>query len=156
TEEVGGGGAGFLVVAVKRRVGGGDEGFLVVAVRMGIGVFYVLVRWRRLVSKISAIMIDHSLDGYLDGLQFGVEVSGGSEAILHTINHLIMVYGGDIGGFKKAFNFVDREFMLREFHLRCPTVSHWVEFCYSNPDIITGNTWYGHAKGCNRVTPLGP
>ncbi|GKC55965.1 hypothetical protein Tco_1083563 [Tanacetum coccineum] len=32
--------------------------------------------WRRLVSKVSDVMIAHSLDGYLDDLQFGVGVSG--------------------------------------------------------------------------------
>ncbi|GJW87203.1 putative reverse transcriptase domain-containing protein [Tanacetum coccineum] len=40
----------------------------------------------RLVSKVSATMIGHSLDGYLDGLQFGVRVPGGGEAIIHGCN----------------------------------------------------------------------
>ncbi|GKB68758.1 hypothetical protein Tco_0930170 [Tanacetum coccineum] len=73
--------------------------------------------WRRLVSKVSAIMIGHSLDGYLHGLQFGVGVSGGSEAILHAVNRLLEGYGDDVGlsmlvDFKNAFNLVDREVML--------------------------------------------
>ncbi|GJS75853.1 putative reverse transcriptase domain-containing protein [Tanacetum coccineum] len=93
---------------------------------------------RRLVSKVSAIMIDHSLDGYLDGLQFDVGVPGGSEAILHVVNHLIEGCGDDVDlsmllvDFKNAFNLVDRELMLREVRLRCPAISPWVEFCYSN------------------------
>ncbi|GKC25871.1 hypothetical protein Tco_1028021 [Tanacetum coccineum] len=37
---------------------------------------------------------------------------GGSEAILHVVNRLIEGCGDVVGGFKKAFNFVDREFML--------------------------------------------
>ncbi|GJY10531.1 hypothetical protein Tco_0378716 [Tanacetum coccineum] len=84
---------------------------------------------RRLVSKVSAIMIGHSLDGYLDGLQFGVGVSGGSEAILHAVNRLIEGYGDDacpsmlLVDFKNAFNLVDREVMLREVRLCCPAVS---------------------------------
>ncbi|GJV46010.1 hypothetical protein Tco_1430546 [Tanacetum coccineum] len=45
--------------------------------------------WRRLVSKVSVAMIGHSLDGYLNDLQFGVEVSGGGEAILYAVNWLI-------------------------------------------------------------------
>nr|GEX65042.1 hypothetical protein [Tanacetum cinerariifolium] len=58
--------------------------------------------WRCLISKVSALMIGHSLDGYLDDLQFGVRVSGGSEAILHDMNCLIEGHGDDVvGGFKK-------------------------------------------------------
>nr|GEU79300.1 putative GDP-L-fucose synthase 2 [Tanacetum cinerariifolium] len=53
--------------------------------------------WRRLVSKISSVLIGHSLDGYFDDLQFGVGVSGGGEAILHTVNHLIEGRGDDVG-----------------------------------------------------------
>ncbi|GJR16015.1 hypothetical protein Tco_0798667, partial [Tanacetum coccineum] len=75
----------------------------------------------------------------VDGLQFGVGVSGGSEAILHAVNRLIEGYGDDVGlsmllvDFKNAFNLVDREVMLREVRLRCPAISPWVEFCYSDP-----------------------
>nr|GFA88996.1 hypothetical protein [Tanacetum cinerariifolium]GFA89005.1 hypothetical protein [Tanacetum cinerariifolium] len=48
-----------------------------------------------LVSKVGAIMIGHSLDGYLDGLKFGVGMSRGSEAIRHVVNRLIEGYGDD-------------------------------------------------------------
>nr|GEZ66418.1 putative reverse transcriptase domain-containing protein [Tanacetum cinerariifolium] len=69
--------------------------------------------WRRLVSKVSAIMIVHSLDGYLDGLLFGVGVAGESEAILLSVNRFIEAYRDDGGlsmllvDFKNAFNLVD-------------------------------------------------
>ncbi|GKC22480.1 hypothetical protein Tco_1024630 [Tanacetum coccineum] len=53
--------------------------------------------WRRLVSKVSAIMIGHSLDGYLDGLEFGVGVAGGSEAILHSVNAWYLDDGTIVG-----------------------------------------------------------
>ncbi|GJZ71648.1 hypothetical protein Tco_0635499 [Tanacetum coccineum] len=105
----------------------------------GIRPIVVGIVWRRLISKVSAIMIGHSLDGYLDGLQFGVGVAGGSEAILHSVNRLIEACGDDVGlsmllvDFKNAFNLVDREVMLREVRLRCPAISRWVEFCYFNP-----------------------
>ncbi|GJT51648.1 putative RNA-directed DNA polymerase, eukaryota, reverse transcriptase zinc-binding domain protein, partial [Tanacetum coccineum] len=95
--------------------------------------------WRRLVTKVSAVMIGHSLDGYLDDLQFGVRVSGGGEAILHAVNRLTEGRRDDVGlsmllvDFKNAFNLVDREAMLQEVYLRCPAISRWVEFCYSNP-----------------------
>nr|GEX51250.1 hypothetical protein [Tanacetum cinerariifolium] len=95
--------------------------------------------WRHLVSKVSALMIGHSLDGYLDDMYFGVVVSGGSEAILHVVNHLIKGRRDDacfftlLVDFKNAFNLVDREVMLREVCLYSPAISRSVEFCYSNP-----------------------
>ncbi|GJZ39756.1 hypothetical protein Tco_0586319 [Tanacetum coccineum] len=104
----------------------------------GIRPIAVGTVWRRLVSMVSAIMIGHSLDGYFDGLQFGVGVAVGNEAILHSVNRLIEACGDDVGlsmllvDFKNAFNLVDREVMLREVHLLCPAISRWVEFCYSN------------------------
>nr|GEV20514.1 reverse transcriptase domain-containing protein [Tanacetum cinerariifolium] len=96
------------------------------------------LRFWRLVSKVSAGMIGHSLDGYSDDIQFSVGVSGGSEAILHAVNRLIEDRGDDVGlsmllvDFKNAFNLVDRDVMLHEVHIRCPAISRWVEFCYSN------------------------
>ncbi|GJS48895.1 hypothetical protein Tco_0599016 [Tanacetum coccineum] len=58
---------------------------LLVKPRGGINPIVVGTVCRRLVSKVSAVMIGHSLDGYLNDLQFGVRVSGVGEAILHKI-----------------------------------------------------------------------
>nr|GEW69780.1 hypothetical protein [Tanacetum cinerariifolium] len=63
----------------------------------GICPIVVGVVWRSLVSKVSTIMIVHCLDGYLDGLQFGVGLSRGSKAILHSMNRLIEACGDDVG-----------------------------------------------------------
>ncbi|GJU26949.1 hypothetical protein Tco_1165570 [Tanacetum coccineum] len=110
--------------------------------RGGIRPITVGTVWRRLVSK------------------FGVGVSGGGEAILYTVNCLIEGHRDDVGlsmllvDFKNAFNLVDREVMLKEVRIRCPAISRWAEFCYSSPDCTTGNTPYGHAKECSRVTSL--
>ncbi|GJV20777.1 hypothetical protein Tco_1369797 [Tanacetum coccineum] len=77
----------------------------------GIHPIAVGTVWMRLVSKVGAIMLGHSLDG----LQFGVEVSGGGEALLHAVNRLIEGRGDEVGlsmllvDFKNAFNLVDRE-----------------------------------------------
>ncbi|GKC99133.1 hypothetical protein Tco_1169408 [Tanacetum coccineum] len=106
---------------------------LIPLVKTGGGIRPIAVGtvWRRLVSKVSAIMIVHSLDGYLDSLQFGVGAAGGNEAILHSVNRLIEDFGDDFGlsmllvDFKNAFNLVDREVMLREVHLRCPAILRW-------------------------------
>nr|GEU83002.1 hypothetical protein [Tanacetum cinerariifolium] len=86
-------------------------------VELGGGIRSIAVGtiWRRLVFKVSAVMIGHSLDGYLDGLQFGVGVSGWGEAILYSVNHLIECRGDDVGlsmllvDYKNAFNLVDQE-----------------------------------------------
>ncbi|GKC09308.1 hypothetical protein Tco_1000918, partial [Tanacetum coccineum] len=97
----------------------------------GIRPIVVGTVWRRLVSKVSVIMIGHSLDGYLDGLQFGVGMAGGSEAILYSVNRLIEACGDDVGlsmllvDLKNAFNLVDQEVMLREVRLSCLAISHW-------------------------------
>ncbi|GJX35278.1 hypothetical protein Tco_0246835 [Tanacetum coccineum] len=100
----------------------------------GIRLIVVGTVWRPLVSKVSVILIGHSLDGYLDDLQFGVGVSGGGDAILHAVNRLIEGRGDDVGlsmllvDFKNSFNLVDREVMLEEFRVCCPAISRWVEF----------------------------
>nr|GEX41503.1 putative reverse transcriptase domain-containing protein [Tanacetum cinerariifolium] len=117
---------------------------LTLLVKPGGGIRPIAVGtiWRRLVSKVSAIMIGLSLNGYLDNLQFGVGVSRGGEAILHAVNRLIEDRRDDVGismllvDFKNAFNLVDREVMLQEVRLRCPSISRWVKFCYSNLAIL--------------------
>nr|GEV78183.1 reverse transcriptase domain-containing protein [Tanacetum cinerariifolium] len=95
----------------------------------GICPIVVGIVWRRLLSKVSAILICHSLDSYLDDIQFGVRMSGGGEAVLHVVNRLIKGHGDDVSilmllvDFKNAFNLVDQEVMLLEVRLRCPAIS---------------------------------
>ncbi|GJS10763.1 hypothetical protein Tco_0367559 [Tanacetum coccineum] len=113
-----------------------------------------------LVSFITQV-VNLFLDGNASMGWFGVGVAGGSEAILHSVNHLIEACGDDVGfsvllvDFKNAFNLVDREVMLHKVRLRCPAISHWVEFYYSNPArLYWGSTLYGRAKECSRVLEL--
>ncbi|GKD98432.1 reverse transcriptase domain-containing protein [Tanacetum coccineum] len=108
-------------------------------------------------------MIGHSLDGYLDGLQFGVGVPGGGEAILHAVNRLVEDRGDDVGlsmllvDFQNAFNLVDRTVMLEEVRLRCPAISRWVEFCYSSPArLYYGEHSLWSCQGVQQGDPLGP
>ncbi|GKE32072.1 hypothetical protein Tco_1451394 [Tanacetum coccineum] len=77
--------------------------------------------WMRLVSKVNAVMIGHSLDGYLNDLQFGVGVSGGGNAILYAVNR------------KYAF-------VVLLFHVG------WNFVTPSQLDYIIGNTPYGRIK----------
>ncbi|GKE14805.1 putative reverse transcriptase domain-containing protein [Tanacetum coccineum] len=119
--------------------------------------------WKLLVSNVSATMIGHSLDGYLNDLQFGVGVLGGAEAILHVVNWWILDLGDDVSlsmllvDFRNAFNLMDHEVVLHEVRIRCPAISHWVKFCYSYPARL----YYGeHAlrsyQGVQQGDPLGP
>ncbi|GJW81351.1 hypothetical protein Tco_0145326 [Tanacetum coccineum] len=94
----------------------------------GIRPIAVGTIWRRLVSKVSATMIGHSLDGYLDGLQFGVGVPGGGEAILHAVNRLVEDRGDDVG----------LSMLLSSATLALP-------------DYTTESTPCGHATGCSRA-----
>ncbi|GJR66093.1 putative reverse transcriptase domain-containing protein [Tanacetum coccineum] len=119
--------------------------------------------WRRLVYKVSAIMVVHSLDGYLNDLQFGVGVSGGGEPILHAVNRLVEDRGDEVGlsmllvDFQNAFNLVDQKVMLEEVHLCCPTISRWVEFCYSSPNrLYCGEHTLWSCQGVQQGDPLGP
>nr|GEW32533.1 hypothetical protein [Tanacetum cinerariifolium] len=86
----------------------------------GIHLIDVSTVWRRLVSKVSATMVGHSLDGYLDGLQFGVGVPGGGEAILYVVNRLVEDRRDDLSlsmllvDFQNDFNLIDRMVMLDE------------------------------------------
>nr|GEU50656.1 zf-CCHC domain-containing protein/UBN2 domain-containing protein [Tanacetum cinerariifolium] len=77
--------------------------------------------------------------GFAIAKRVEAQIDGGrSEAICHSMNCLIEDYGDDVGllillvDFKNAFNLVDQEVMLRKVCLRCPTISRWVEFYYSN------------------------
>ncbi|GJV37636.1 putative reverse transcriptase domain-containing protein [Tanacetum coccineum] len=131
--------------------------------RVGIRPIVVGTIWRRLVSKVCATMIGHSLDGYLNDRQFGVGVSGGGEAILHAVNHLIEDRGDEVGlsmllvDFKNAFNLVDCEVMLQEVGTRYPAISRWVKFCYSTPTrLYYGEHTLRSYRGVQQGDPLGP
>ncbi|KAL5722078.1 hypothetical protein ACHQM5_005643 [Ranunculus cassubicifolius] len=66
--------------------------------------------WRRLVSKCAAIAVGKPMGTYLEDLQFGVGVPGGSEGILHAVNRLVEAKGDNnnltmlLVDFKNAFN----------------------------------------------------
>nr|GEV55546.1 hypothetical protein [Tanacetum cinerariifolium] len=75
-------------------------------------------------------------------------VASESEAILHSVNPFIEAYRDDGGllmllvDFKNAFNLVDREVMLREVCLRCPTISRCLSLhaWYLDDGTILGDT----------------
>ncbi|GKE51972.1 hypothetical protein Tco_1487128, partial [Tanacetum coccineum] len=108
-------------------------------VKPGDGIRPIVVGtvWRRLVTKVSATVIGHSLDGYLEGLQFGVEVPGGGEAILHAVNCLVKDRRDDVGLSMLLVDFQN------VFNLSSATLALL--------DCTTESTPCVHAKGCSRA-----
>nr|GEW30417.1 putative reverse transcriptase domain-containing protein [Tanacetum cinerariifolium] len=76
--------------------------------------------WRRLVSKVAMKGMGKEMSKYLSDFQFGVGVSGGAEAILHSVNRVLSEYhnNGSLAmlnvDFSNAFNLVDRSALLHE------------------------------------------
>jgi len=100
---------------------------------------------------------------YLNYFQFGVGVSGGAEAILHSVNMVLNLRHGDGSltmltvDFLNAFNLVDRAVLLREVRLRCPSISLWVEFLYGQAArLYLGDGHIMSATGVQQGDPLGP
>nr|GEW29297.1 hypothetical protein [Tanacetum cinerariifolium] len=75
---------------------------------------------RRLVSKVAMKGVGKEMSNYLCDFQFGVGVSGGAEAILHSVNRVLSEYHNDGSlamltvDFSNAFNLVDRSTLLHE------------------------------------------
>ena len=119
--------------------------------------------WRRLVSKVASASVGKSVSSYLQDFQFGVGVSGGCEAILHSVNRFMEAKGSEVGysmllvDFKNAFNLIDRSVLLHEARVRCPSISPWVEFCYSRPArLYYEDSILWSCQGVQQGDPLGP
>ncbi|GJT84452.1 hypothetical protein Tco_1058794 [Tanacetum coccineum] len=61
----------------------------------GIRPIAVGTIWRRLVSKVAMKGVGKKMSKYLSDFQFGVKVSGGAQAILHSVNRLLSEYHND-------------------------------------------------------------
>ncbi|GKE97918.1 putative reverse transcriptase domain-containing protein, partial [Tanacetum coccineum] len=121
------------------------------------------LRAQHLIDCLSGAVVAISYDAPLTSL---VKPGGGIRpiAVVTVWRRLVSkACGDDVGllmllvDFKNAFNLIDREVMSREVCLRCPAISRWVEFCYSNPARLyyeehTLWSWQGVQQG----DPLGP
>ncbi|KAL6505584.1 hypothetical protein OROHE_022963 [Orobanche hederae] len=119
--------------------------------------------WRRLVSKVAMKGVGKDMARYLNDFQFGVGVSGGAEAILHSANRVLSNRHEDGSmtmlnvDFSNAFNMVDRSALLREVRVRCPSISLWVEFLYGQAArLYLGDGHIMSATGVQQGDPLGP
>ncbi|KAL4583664.1 hypothetical protein LXL04_008246 [Taraxacum kok-saghyz] len=100
---------------------------------------------------------------YLNDFQFGVGVSGGAEAVLHSVNRVMREHQADGSfsmltvDFSNAFNVVDRSALLHEVRRRCHSISLWVDFLYGQAArLYIGDKHIWSATGVQQGDPLGP
>ncbi|GJV86422.1 putative reverse transcriptase domain-containing protein [Tanacetum coccineum] len=129
----------------------------------GIRPIEVGTIWRRLVSMVAMKGVGKEMSKYLGDFQFGVGVSGGAEAVLHSANRVLSEYHNDGSlamltvDFSNAFNLVDRSALLHEVRVRCPSISLWVDFLYGQATrLYIGDTHIWSATGVQQGDPLGP
>nr|GEZ34979.1 hypothetical protein [Tanacetum cinerariifolium]GEZ37627.1 hypothetical protein [Tanacetum cinerariifolium] len=89
----------------------------------GIQPISIGTKWRRLVSKVAMKGVGKEMSKYLSDFQFRVGVSGGAEAILHSVNRVLSAYHNEgslamlTADFSNEFNLVDRSALLHEHPL---------------------------------------
>ncbi|GJU97539.1 hypothetical protein Tco_1326810 [Tanacetum coccineum] len=120
----------------------------------GIRPIAVGTIWRRLASKVAIKGVGKDMSKYLGDFQFGVRVSGGAEAILHSVNRVLSKYHNDgplamlTVDFSNVFNLVDRSALLYEVRVQCPFISLWVDFLYGQAlRLYTRDTHIWSATG---------
>ena len=119
---------------------------------------------RRLVSKCLAQSVHHEAASILAPLQVGVGIPAGSEAVVHAVRDIFDDHGITpshkwtlLLDFSNAFNSVDRGEMLKEVRSRIPSLSPWLEFCYSSPSLLHfGSHTINSCCGVQQGDPLGP
>ena len=114
---------------------------------------------RRLVSKSLSSATRHEAFNSLAPLQQGVSVRGGCEAIIHSVSQLMSSetpehYWTLLLDFSNAFNSINRESMFVEVRRRIPSLSAWMEFCYSfEPLLYLGSNTIHSCCGVQQEDP---
>ncbi len=117
---------------------------------------------RRLTSKCLAFSARISARSRFLPSQLGVGVKGGCEAIIHSVSRHFSSAPTDkcwtlLLDFSNAFNSVDRGHMFHEFRKHIPSLSPWMEACYScQPNLLMGNHSILSCCGVQQGDPLGP
>ncbi len=140
---------GATLIAIRKKGGGLRP--------IAIGEFL-----RRLTSKCLAFSARPSaLPRFLPN-QLGVGVKGGCEAIIHTVSSHFSSSPSDrcwtlLVDFANAFNSIDRESMFVEFCRHIPSLSPWIEACYScQPNLLLASHSLLSCSGVQQGDPLGP
>ena len=117
---------------------------------------------RRLTSKCLVNVARQSALSTLTPLQLGVCVKGGCEAIIHAASNLMSSSLPRhrwtlLLDFSNAFNCINWEAMFVETRNRIPTLSAWIEACYScQPFLFMGKETIRSSCGVQQGDPLGP
>ena len=116
---------------------------------------------RQLVSKSLVLAISHSAFSALTPLQLGVCVKGGCEAIIHAVSKLTSSSPADRRwtlqlDFCNAFNNINRNAMFVEIRRCIPSISAWMESCYSCQPLLLGKDSIHSCCGVQQGDPLGP
>ncbi|GJR77916.1 putative reverse transcriptase domain-containing protein [Tanacetum coccineum] len=129
----------------------------------GIRPIAVGAIWRRLASKVAMRGVRKEMSKYLGDFQFGVGVPSGAEAVLHGANRFLNKFHSDGSlamltvDFSNAFNLVDQTTLLHEVRTRCPSISLWVDFLYSqSARLYVGDDYIWSTIGVQQGDPLGP
>ena len=106
--------------------------------------------------------IRYSVLSSLSPLQLGVCVKGGCEAVIHAASHLMSSSTPSqcwtlLLDFSNAFNSINREAMFVEIRRRSPTISAWMESCYSCQSfLLLGKDSIRSCCCVQQGDPLGP
>lgn len=117
---------------------------------------------RRLVSKCLFFHSRVAINSLFTPLQLGVGVRDGCEAIVHAVSKLTSSLPDDqcwtlMSGFTNAFNCISREAMFESLRNHLPSLSAWMESCYScQPLLHLGNDIIHSCCGVQQGDPLGP
>ena len=130
----------------------------------GLHPIAVGVVLRYLTSKCISRAVQAQAIGILSPLQLGVGVPVGCEAIVHSVDHVLEDPGIQpdarwtlLVDFSNVFNSVSREVLFREVRARLPSMSAWIECCYSPQPLLTlGSSTIYSCCGVQQGDPLGP
>ena len=119
---------------------------------------------RRLTSKCVARAVQSEAVDILSPLQVGVGIPAGCEAIVHSLasllnNSSILPESRCVllVDFSNAFNSIDRGHMFEEARSRIPSISSWLECCYSSqPLLFIGEHTILSCCGVQQGDLLGP
>ena len=120
---------------------------------------------RRLVGKCLVRHEDASshIEGTFLPNQVGVGISGGAEAVAHSVSSLVEEYGQDPDlallkiDFENAFNSVSRAALLDAVQTEFPTLARWAWWCYKeHSKLWIDGKFIKSQSGTQQGDPLGP
>jgi hypothetical protein len=119
--------------------------------------------WRRLASRVAVTQCRGEATDYFFPSQLGVGVKEGVPSTVHAAQAIIHQQRGDDTlamlkvDFANAFNTANCSAFIRETREHFPSLSRWVECCYSGPNpLLFGEQELVCHTGVQQGDPLGP